>query len=167
MYSSTLKSISRLTMLVATIAIGSIIWWSLEVPNIDHRASEVPPRSMTDPQTSIPEIPQYTALAPLLDQKLRGPLYDPPPAEPPKQEPPPPPPPIRIDLRLVGTVLEAGRNQAMFADADGKILFCRVGEPIDSQPGGLSLESVSETDAVLRVTEPRSELVTLTIERDN
>ncbi len=160
---SLLKTIGRLgtaASLVATIAIG---YWATLPPKVAPTASA---SSVPSPLKSVPappEIPRYATLAPLVDQRLRGPLYDPPPPPPPVV---PPPEPIRVNLKLVGTVLEAGRNQALLANPQGKILFCRVGETISSHPGDIFLESVSEQDAVLRVTSPRESMVTLTIERN-
>lgn len=156
-----IRSLSRIVALAATAMIVLIGFWVFEPSTIARSTSAVKATKTNTAKSPIPDIPKFAAFQSLLDQKLRAPLYDPPP---PKPEPPKPPEPIRVDLRLVGTVLEPGRNQAMLADQKGKIIFCRVGDAISSQPGGISLESVSETDAVLRVTEPRDELVTLTIE---
>ena len=60
------------------------------------------------------------------DKPLRRPLYDPPPPPPPQI---PPPPPLR--LKLLGTIVESGRSEAIVSVATGQIEMARVGTTLD------------------------------------
>ena len=165
MVDSPFVAISRVICLTLFAGTAWVIHWAVsqnEFAGLDAHQSLNPERALRSSPRP-PEIPEYATIAELVDQRLRGPLYDPPPP-PPKVTPPPEP--IRVDIRLVGTVLEPGRDQALFARSDGKILFCDVGETIPYEPGKILLESVTESDAVLLVREPREEMVTLSIEQE-
>lgn len=165
MTGSPIATAGRLTCLM--LAVGTVLvgYWGIMPPAIDSPGTiaSLPNHGRLAASPSPPEIPDYASIASLVDQRLRGPLYDPPPPPPVVS---PPPPPIRVNLKLVGTVLEPGRDQALLANASGKVLFCTVGETITSEPGNLLLESVTENDAVLLVRDPREETVKLTIARD-
>ena len=152
------RIVGRLISLLALLAAVGVGYWGT-LPVMVDGSTRVWPKTPLQSVPSPPVIPGYTAFASLVDQRLRGPLYDPPPIPLP---PPTPPAPIRVDLKLVGTVLEPGMNQAILTNSRGKVLFCRVGETIASVPGGIVLESVTETEAVLRITTPRESAITLT-----
>lgn len=60
---------------------------------------------------------------------LQRPLFDPPPPPVPKAAPAPPPPPLT--LRLLGTVIEVERSQALFLTQAGDIVCAYLGDTVD------------------------------------
>jgi hypothetical protein len=86
-------------------------------------------------------------------------------------EPPPPveqpPPPLHVNLRLVGTVLEPGRNKALLAAPDGNIEFRTVGDRFDWESQTLVVEEVCAGDTLLHVVAPREGMVRLNLEVPN
>ena len=153
------KSICRLLSGVILLCAAGVGYWAVQQPDTAAELSEAVPAPIkaVDP----PDIPSFDALEPLVAQRLRAPLYDPPPSPPPTE---PPPAPVRVDWKLVGTVLEPGRNKAILTSPEGKTYFREVGDLIAEQPAEMYLESVSERDAVLRITKPRVTEVTLSME---
>jgi len=121
----------------------------------------------TPPSTnrSAPVPPQFASmedLAPLLDQPLRAPLYDPPPPPPPVKEAPPP---LRLTFKLVGTIVEGDQSRALLSNAEGDIEIRGVGETITLQPGGIVVEQIS-TEQVLLKSPTQAHPIPLTIEQE-
>lgn len=96
-------------------------------------------------------------------RQLGGPLYDPPPEEPiePPSEPEPttvvePAPPPRkknrrkkAGLRVIGTLIEAGRSMAIIANAEGNIQLCGEGESIETAAGEGQVEKIELDEITL------------------
>lgn len=151
----------RLGSLVTLAAAAGVAYWgTLPVTLEPSAAPAVTAGGVPDP----PRIIRLDALQAHLDQLLRPPLYDPPP--PPVAPPPvePPPPPLRVNLRLVGTVLEPGRDKALLAAPDGNIEFRTVGHRFDWESQTLVVEEVSPRDVLIHVVAPRDGLVRLNLE---
>ncbi len=68
-------------------------------------------------------VPSLADLNSLAQVNLRRPIFDPTAAA---AAPPPPPPPLTI--KLAGTIIEPGNNQAMIVTREGDYLRLRVGE---------------------------------------
>ena len=90
--------------------------------------------------------PTHTAgVDAVLRRSLRAPLYDPPPAPPktpanvrPVPRPKPTPPP-RLNLTLVGTIIDPDHSLAIVADADGNFDVKGVGDSLELQPAGVRI----------------------------
>lgn len=144
-------------------AAGIGYWGTLPVTVSSDTAAPPMAAGVPDP----PRILRLDALQAHLDQRLRPPLYDPPP---PPEAPPPveqPPPPLRVNLRLLGTVLEPGRDKALLAAPDGNIEFRTVGHRFDWESQTLIVEEVSPRDVLIHVVAPRDGLVRLNLEESN
>lgn len=80
------------------------------------------------------------------EKVLRGPLYDPPPPPPPEIVPPPP-----LRLKLLGTIVEPGRSEAIVSTAAGQIEMARVGMTLDKatirtiEDGQITVEYYDQT----------------------
>jgi hypothetical protein len=89
--------------------------------------------------------------SPLAMRSLRGPLYDPPtvaqrPPTPAPKPPPTPPPRVeskpRLDLRLVGTIINADRSVAIVSDASGNLDVKGRGETLELSPPGITIDAI-------------------------
>jgi hypothetical protein len=159
---SLIKLLGRTLVALLLAATGGTVYWQLQpVEWADTHSAGVASLSRT-PQ--LPEIPTATALAELAEQRLRAPLYDPPPAPEPVPEPPKPDPPPRVDLRLVGTIIEKDRSRAVLAAPDGRTEIRGAGEKVTSAPGQVIVADVSADRVVLRVASANDAQVTLTLE---
>ncbi|MGI9474028.1 MAG: hypothetical protein ACR2NZ_20985 [Rubripirellula sp.] len=89
-------------------------------------------------------------------QSLRGPLYDPPPPPPPRPQPPPRVEPTKpkavpkLDVTLVGTIIEADQSMAIIADATGKFDIKGVGEPLELTPKGMIVGNIESEQVTLK-----------------
>jgi len=145
----------RLTTLLFAAATVAVVWWvwpSVDETSPTHMTEQVgEPLAETAAETTTIATADFDAL---WDRPLRRPLYDPPPPPQPapvvkrpkpaprKTEPRPSPPP-KLDMRLVGTILESGRSMAIVADAAGKIDLKGAGETLDLEPEGVRVESIN------------------------
>lgn len=91
-------------------------------------------------------------------RSLRGPLYDPPPVAPrpptpaPRPQPPPQPrtPPVaRLDVRLVGTIIDADRSVAIVSDSSGKLDVKSRGETLELSPAGITIDAIDSQAVTL------------------
>lgn len=85
-------------------------------------------------------------------QSLRGPLYDPPaPAEraKPSSTPPPPPQQPKLDLTLVGTIMEANQSVAILSDASGQFDVKGIGELLELLPAGVTVQNIQAEQVTL------------------
>lgn len=87
---------------------------------------------------------------------LQQPLYDPPKPDP---EPAPEPPPL--ELRLLGTVIEPQRTQAILLTGDGHMVFKSLGETIK----GARITQI-ESEQVTVEYHQRTLTLTLTLDED-
>jgi hypothetical protein len=86
-------------------------------------------------------------------RSLRAPLYDPPPTPPtaptnarPVPRPKPTPPP-RLNLTLVGTIIDPDQSLAIIADADGNFDVKGVGDSLELKPAGVRIGQI-ESEAI-------------------
>lgn len=86
-------------------------------------------------------LPSLAAFEPLTQLQLNRRLYDPPPPAPP---PPAPPPPLTVTL--AGTIVEPGRNRAMFITRGGEYELKAIGETAD----GAEILAIDESSVRLR-----------------
>lgn len=156
-----LTRLCRLGSVSALAATGAIVYWSLQPPELP--SAVVPVRRVAGVPNS-PVIPGYEALQASVDQRLRPPLYDPPPPPPAPKPKVEPPPPIRVNLKLVGTVREPGKDRAMLAGPDGSIEFRRIGDEFQSESQTMVVEEVGARDVLIHVTAPRDGTVRLNLE---
>jgi hypothetical protein len=72
----------------------------------------------------------------IAERRLLRPLFDPPPAPLPEVVPPPPPPPLEV--KLLGTIVNPQRPQAILRTQQGDVVFKGIGDSIE----GTSPEAV-------------------------
>jgi len=83
----------------------------------------------------------------MVTRPLRTPLYDPPakpqpPPEPTKPPAPQPKPAPKLNLTLVGTIIEADQSLAIIADATGQFDVKGVGEALEISPAGIVIAEI-------------------------
>jgi hypothetical protein len=154
----------RLGSVLALAGAAGVGYWGTLPVTLD-RSDAQPPKAVG--VLTPPRILRLDALQAHLDQRLRPPLYDPPPPPEPPRPVEQPPPPLRVNLRLVGTVLEAGHSKALLAAPDGNIEFRTVGDRFDWESQTLVVEEVSARDTLLHVVAPRDGMVRLNLEEPN
>ncbi len=93
-------------------------------------------------------------------QPLRRPLYDPPPPKP-KVKPSPPPAPVvnkpppptaapRLEITLVGTIIEANNSLAIVADAAGEFDVKGEGQSLELSPEGITVAKIESERVTVR-----------------
>lgn len=136
-------------------AIGAGAWSFTDVASTQKTSQNRKAQSaVVDPIES-----QDTATQPRVDfsTKLTRTLYDAPPP-PPKPvvvtpSPKPVPKPIRppkLELTLVGTIIEPDSRIAMISDVTGKVDIKGVGEPLELSPEGVTVQEIKSEQVTLR-----------------
>ena len=152
-----IRMLLRAISLLLLFATAGVIWWALSdvsSPNAGrNRVRESKP--LTKP--SQPEPDSSLVAGVHWQRRLRGPLYDPPKPKPkplvlkplptqpkgvPKSQP-------KLELTLVGTILEKGRDIGVFVDANGKVDLKPVGEVLSLDPKGIRVERLSDFKATV------------------
>lgn len=87
---------------------------------------------------------------PLLSRRLQRRLFDPPP--PPKQEEVKPPPPP-LNVKLLGTVIDPSKSQAIIQDGRGSVSFRSLGQPVSSDFPDSTIEEILPGAIRVRRTE--------------
>ena len=117
---------------VGTIAVWANGFQSPGIPASQAKSSTEELRISRKPEVNSPEtaasgpIPALNDFRGLWDKPIRRALYDPPPPPLPAATPPPP-----LRLKLLGTVLESGRSEAILMAANGEVKMLRVGAVVD------------------------------------
>ena len=133
---------------------GIAAYWSLD--DIQTTVSPKASRAAGKIPSALPEASQSANPRAELPSKLRGPLYDPPPPPPappvrprPRPQPAPRTPKPRLQLTLVGTIIDAQQRFAIVADATGEFDVKGVGEDLDLQPSGIRIERIDAEKVTL------------------
>ncbi len=163
MSTSFIKILGRTIGGLLLAATGGFVYWELQ-PIDWAQTSSAGGRSPAPRMQSLLEIPTAGALAKLADQRLRAPLYDPPPLPPPAPKKVIPLAPPRVDLQLIGTMIEKDRSRAVLAAPGGRTEIRGEGETITSVPGEIVVVGVSANQVTLRVGRANGAEVTLTLE---
>lgn len=150
------------------VSTAAVVVWSLA--EIDDSS----PVSQSGPTREFPGRIEVDPRAPRRDdfgafQRLRQPLYDPP-APPPARPPQPPPPAVtpvpqpssRLDVTLVGTIIEAEQSLAILADSTGKFDIKGVGESLELSTEGITVQDIASEQVTLQYQGRRS---TVTLDR--
>lgn len=121
----------------ALLGVGTIAVWAngFQSPGISQSkvGSSVEDRTSRKPDansratTASGPIPALNDFRGLWDKPIRRTLYDPPPPPPPAAIPPPP-----LRLKLLGTVLESGRSEAILMTTNGEVKMLRAGAVVDN-----------------------------------
>jgi hypothetical protein len=131
----------------ATVAVGES---SLRLSEADHTTGPAAVQATNDR-------PDLAALRQICQRPLRGPLFD----EQAKSDPTTPHAPQAatvMNLRLVGTILEAGHSMAMFSKPDGSIVLCAVGQTTAPEDASVFVEEVTSLGATVRHNGKRLQL---------
>lgn len=161
-----IASMRKLLWLLGTsLLLGSgctVVWaicWPYDIPAT---TTSVRPQTATVRNTVQQEAtqPTFADFEPYLDRQLRRPLVDPPPATTTPAASPTRPAP-QLQIRLVGTILEAGRSMAMLTTPAGSIEVRGIGETVGEPPADAEVLDIGLNKAVLRY---RGQSVTLELE---
>ncbi len=131
---------------------AAIVFWSVSA--IDDSSQQLP--GLQTGHASTPEVsrdPEITIPTAMTQRQLRGPLYDAKPAPPPKPSPPQPPPVKshpKLDLSLIGTIIESNNSLAIIADANGEFDVKAVGETLELAPDEIVITSIQADQVTLR-----------------
>ncbi len=146
-----------LSCLAGTFLLGTIgaVYWSaaaIEPAGVAGRPAGKQPVIGEEPVVSAPPA-DNTRLA----MPLRGTLYDPPEPKPtppptvkvqPKTTPPPSKP--KLNLTLVGTIIQSDQSLAIIADESGKFDVKGVGEPLELSPLGVRIQKIESEQITLQ-----------------
>jgi type II secretory pathway component PulC len=133
---------------------AAIVLWS--VSTVDESSPQSPSVQLGQVTTpDVSRVPELTIPTTMTARQLRGPLYDP---EPPPAAPPQPKPPVvprpkvgpKLDLSLVGTIIEPNNSLAIIADANGEFDVKGVGETLELAPDGLVITSIESEQVTLK-----------------
>jgi len=123
-----------LSALLAGLAALSLLW-AFWLPLATTRAAAATPSAApTTRPTAGAAIPPLRSFGPLLTLELRQPL-----------DPNAPTALPTLPVKLAGTILEPGRNMAMFQDKEGAVQLKAVGETI----AGAEVRQISESGVVV------------------
>ena len=149
-----------LGILAAGLLAGAVgaVGWSLSGLKRDSGAVSSGPRAA--PLTEFSKQPSTTSFdESVAARSLRRPLFDPPPQPPtpaPKPAPkvverPTPPPSIpKLDVTLVGTIIQPEQSLAIVADALGEFDVKGIGESLELSPQGITVERIESERVTLR-----------------
>lgn len=157
-----IKFLGRAVSLLLLAALGGSAYWLLQPAAWETSPSALRAASARPLQT-LPEIPPAAAVLKLADQRLRAPLYDPPPPQPPPPKKEKPAPPPRVELQLIGTMIEKERSRAVLAAPNGRTEIRAEGEIVTLVPGEVTVAAVSAQQVTLRVGSANNFEITLTI----
>lgn len=132
-------------------------YWAVSEINTDTSMSSARRVVQTKPFLPVENDQQMTDKS-IAMRSLRGPLYDPPPmaSRPPTSAPRPQPPPqprtppvARLNLRLVGTIIDADRSVAIVSDSSGKLDVKSRGETLELSPAGITIDAITSQAVTL------------------
>lgn len=145
---------------------AAIVLWSVStVDESSPQSSNVQLGQVATPEvTREPELTIPTAMT---QRPLRGPLYDPEPSpvSPPKPKPPvvtPPKTDPKLNLSLVGTIIESNASLAIIADTNGGFDVKGIGERLELVPTGIVITSIQSDQVTLK---HQGKTTTLSLER--
>lgn len=138
------------TLAVCCLALAGWIVFDAVSPSTAPAVSTAPTQAVMDAEEAITLRPRPTLsdFAPFVDRDLLAPLYDPPPAPPPESEPKKPDAPP-IAAKLLATMVEPGRSQAVL-DVGGSTERVGVGDVVEGAtvlqitPGAVVLQQDGE-----------------------
>lgn len=126
----------------ATLTVATVAWWLNFTTPLAGSSPGSSPRNSSESSVTEADVdkigtangvnastnnqPSLSSFRPYWDRPLRYPLYDPPPPPPPAVTPPPP-----LRLRLLGTIVEEDRSEAILITASGNVEMHRVGATVD------------------------------------
>jgi len=145
---------------------AAVVFWSIsEITESTPSSPVVPSGEISDSETISKSA--FTIPAAMTMRQLRAPLYD---TEP---DPPKPPKPIRpaaplprpvpkLQLTLVGTIIESGKSLAIITDINGQFDVKGVGDTLEIDPNGIVITNIQAEQVTLM---HRSQSTVLTLER--
>ena len=154
----------------ATIAVllvsAAVIHWSLaKINEPESRTTDTSPNvSSTEDTTNTKTVSLSKALT---KRQLRAPLYDHEPKPPPAAKPAPPPQQRqkatpKLNLTLVGTIIEAENSLAIIADPNGQFDVKGIGEILEVDPAGIAVANIEAEQVTL---DYRGDTTVLVLER--
>jgi type II secretory pathway component PulC len=139
-------------------ATGGAVGWSVSAIDQDLGGASQSRSTMPTIETSATDTIASEDQS-LMARQLRQPLYDPPPQPPaprpaptPKivEAPPQPPPTPKLDVTLVGTIIQSDQRLAIVADASGGFDVKGIGEDLELSPLGMTVETIESERVTLR-----------------
>ncbi len=132
---------------------AAVIYWSVSaIGESKPVLPEVQSGPTTDSNTT--EKTDLKITAAMTQRQLRAPLYDPEPAPPVSTKPvapavPRPKPEPKLNLTLVGTIIESNNSLAIIADANGQFDVKGVGDILQVDPDGVAIASIKSEQVTL------------------
>lgn len=146
------------SLFAGAVAVGAWSMMDVSVLVANLGSESEPVEAENSPTTSNPQVAD-TFDENLLKTSLRGPLFDPPPPPPvappsvaPRRQTPKPRPVVaapKLELTLVGTLIENGRGLAILEDAANKFDVKGAGETLELSPAGVTVKHVSADQVTL------------------
>ena len=132
---------------------AAVIYWSVSpIGETGPKLATVQSKQMSESAT--PEKGAFRIPVAMAERQLRAPLYDP--------EPPPPAPPkpifspaprskptLKLNLTLVGTIIDPGNSLAIIADANGQFDVKGVGDTLEIDPDGIEISNIKAEQVTL------------------
>lgn len=132
---------------------AGMVYWSVSA--IDE-SGFVLPRVQPSPTTGSNTTgkTEFKITTTMTQRKLRAPLYDPEPAPPVSTKPvvpaaPRPKPEPKLNLTLVGTIIESDKSLAIIADANGQFDVKGVGDTLEIDPDGIAITNIKSEQVTL------------------
>lgn len=135
------------------------VWHTLRIDAANHPIAEVAETTASHQVRSTPA-PAADGSTLQFDEeatiRLQRPLFDPPPPAP-KVEVKPPPPPIHA--KLLGTVINPTRPQAIIRDEQGRFTFRSIGEAVSDEHPDAIIEEIFDSSVRLKRGEATETMV--------
>lgn len=150
-------------------ATAATVGWSLSAVQSDSGETSQR-RTLTTPIESKEKSNTSDVDYAIAARRLRRPLVDPPP---PRPKPPPkkttpvvqaPPPPPKLDVTLVGTIIQPDQSLAIIADAAGGFDVKGIGESLELSTEGITIQRI-ESEKVTLLYQGRQS--TIELDRSN
>ena len=132
---------------------AGMVYWSVSA--IDESETVLPgvqPSPTTGSNTT--KKTEFKITTTMTQRKLRAPLYDPEPDPPVSTKPvvpaaPRPKPEPKLNLTLVGTIIESDKSLAIIADANGQFDVKGVGDNLEIDPDGIAITNIKSEQVTL------------------
>ena len=144
-----------LTLATACLLVFSagIAYWAISgIGKSESVLPSVPPIPTSDSNNT--EKHAFKIPTAMTQRKLRAPLYDPEPPPPVSTKPvvpitPPPKPEPKLNLTLVGTIIESDKSLAIIADNNGQFDVKGIGDVLEIDPDGIAITNIKPEQVTL------------------
>lgn len=132
-------------LLLAVTLLWIAFHWPLDLPAA--ATNDVPAANSTAETHDDTIAPNTDDFEEIVAMKLQRPLFDPPPA--PEPPPTPKPRPTPPSIQVLATMIEPGGSQTMVEDANGNVVFGRVGDQLSGGQGDAKVVEITATHVLV------------------